>query len=1835
MAKQVKKAVKSVVNVVKKVVKAVGSVVTGVVKAVGKVVAAVVNFVASPFMGMFGVPSAPGETAEQARQQGVLLQQEGSNVAIPVIYGLRRVGGTVTFAETGSTNNQYLWVAYVFSEGVVEGLREIYIDDNSLPPDTAGRLNAGQIVDITDANNKYNGRVKLQFFPGIFHTNPVNSQVGANSICRDAPSWKPSMHYNGLAVLFARYEWREIKTQQDSDNNPFTGGIPIMNCTILGRRVASLADSASANTAYGSAGYLAQTERYSFNPAEILLDYLRNPRYGKGLANSEIDFDSFRIAAAKCATQVQYITGIRGPIITMHHVLDTSQTIFNNVKIMLSNMRAYLPYVQGQYKLRIEDAGNPTDILSGSAFIVAAFTNDGRATPTFTTGTRNIMGDIVFTGIDRSSKYNQVIVSYVDPDQKYSVQQVVFPESETERQFLIGIDGGRENKAEITFPCITNYAIAKDYAQMILNKSRIQDSCSFTGDSSCFDLEPGDNIFIDSKILRFGTEPSGQPAAVPSRNQAIPWRIVSIKLNNNYTFDISCIRNPDTIYPHTRKGEIDQVLPTHVPKGAQIFFPGDVRTPPVGLVSPNSAPWSNDQPAPVTHPPVTNPTDTVVIRTVGAVGSIAGTVLTVTSATGTIQAGMIVSGTGILANTQITAFISGTVGGAGTYRVDKSQTVNSTALTFTLLNNVTNPIVIPPPPRPLDDVIDVTNIVYTQEGADLFATFSYTQPDNAMYNGAIFYFKRTLDTFFRTQETTDIPGEGRVVRVKVGPLISANRYEVFHRIRYSTGEFSTRRGRFAFVPNITGGTTNPIDAIEVVEPGWQLPTTPPPNSRDTFMTTQFRITGGGSTTLLNSGAPFSPRRMRFAIRQETFGGTAFNFFIKGVNIYYRQSAKTTFKRSSFNFAPGTAEGSTVLINSNETVPPMNLGIPINTTSGEPTAPGARQLFDFVIRYTYVDDTESKFQMRAMQIPTEVFTGLLAFNPFLGTGLHVVSEDVAEFVAVNGFTVEDTAGSGYVDDALNISVDITAIAAAPGVTTTKLMQIFFTPPPAANIAEWAGLRIITINAGAAYSTRLTFDRLNITADPVSRQFFTFVPFEHNTPKEFVIIPLVFTGGSSPVEANTAFYGAGQIFFINGSQLPLLNLQKLPNVDEPNADPPTAGTARARLGTADPTFFNNPTLQTMTGIVVAGSDPRNMTFTVTPNAVSQGNAVTTDSLTGVNLYYKPHTFAYYRSATFTFGSPLTPGSASPSFTLDEMTPDPSTDPTPNFGAAIDAGEVYDLVFRLLLADSTESNSELATQAAVQTSGVATFQKSSRANTALSLLKNAPPGTVEDPRQFVFGLRDTSTYNSTFGRLTLFIDQLTAQQSTYVAGVRFRYREITLNTAGFATWPDNTIFRDASAGQFLRLGNSAAPLTANRQYEVVVTPLVSYEGSRVEANRSWYARGVLTDQASVLNTMEFRILDTATAIGNISAVIVQPTTAFTIQVPSTQGWTARSTGGGTASASNLFMQLRFSTAHITDFFGVDIYRRSIQQNTSGGAIISPGGPGFVAEYYGQGRWEFAGTVTPSTHVPVAGITTVNLRLPPLFTEFNNQFGVTDFSNHRKLQGFTEVNDIQLLPTNAGAEYLVIVRTGNSGSTYSTRGTLLPRFVTNAVFNTQETRPELYPMINSDVSNTYIRNLTEFDTLDVGTYRNFTSRKADFTGSITGTTLTVTAMSTVTSTIATAEINQLLPGMIVTNVVEGQFSTAGNTLFTGPYTFRGSSTATGVQTLIIVSQLTGTTGGVGTYELNLPATQTSTTLHARDGAREKLSNDDIRAAGSAFSRNKRSASASYVPPNTQPPSI
>ena len=797
----------------------------GATKVGEKIVNTVLDFVTQPFM-----PNMPdvGGGNEADRQQGVLIQRTGSTINIPIVYGYRKTGGAVTFAETGSANNKYLYVAYVFSEGLVEGLREVFIDDWLLPVDQVGQLNAGQLVTVNA--DRYKDRVQLRWFPGVYYTNPRTSTVGStvkSDIFSESPSFTSDMNYNGLAVLFARYEWKDIKTQADSDNNPFSGNVPEVQVAMLGKRVASLLTDITETVNYDQ-----NAVRYSTNPAECLLDYLRNPRYGKGLINTDIDYTTFKASARKCNQTVTYVaSGIQGPILTMNIVVDTAATLMSNTKTLLQNFRAYMPYVQGKYKLRIEDAGNESDILSGSATIVQTFTKD------------DIVSDITFNSIERSAKYNVVSVTYVDPDQKFSNQTVVYPETEAERQTYIDLDGGRENKYDVTYGGITNYAIAKDFARLVFNKQRRQESCIFTATSKALELEPGDCIRIQSNILNFGTD---------------PWRIVSFKVNNDMTVDLGCVRNPDDIYPYVRVGEEDFVLPTYIPKGSIIYFPSSDNRIPLGLVPPTFAvfPPSTE----IITPLPTNPTPT---------------------------------------NPEAPG--GGGVGGGA----PNGETAGPVTVTPTVPVPPVNVVPTPPPPTPaFSAVLKLKNSrAVAQSSGGFYYYLTFTQPTDAVYSYAILWYRENIYAPWVEIKNETRPGSGGDIPFTIGPRPAGN-YEFYVRAFAANGDGSTfvSQGNISVPPNAAEQNQNltGIAGANIAGPftGWTLPASQVPASArydDDVDLLEIR-------PKLVAGAIQNPRRMSVTINQITNTvSRVTNYNIDGVRIYYKYSADTYYSFEDFKF----------------------------------------------------------------------------------------------------------------------------------------------------------------------------------------------------------------------------------------------------------------------------------------------------------------------------------------------------------------------------------------------------------------------------------------------------------------------------------------------------------------------------------------------------------------------------------------------------------------------------------------------------------------------------------------------------------------------------------------------------------------------------------------------------------------------------------------------------------------------------------------------------------------------------------------------------------------------
>ena len=245
---------------------------------------------------------------DQKQASGVLVNKQSNIDGIPIIYGRRKVGGVRAFISTGGNKkNEYLYMAIVLSEGEIQQIEQIYVND------------------VLHTDSKYSGLITVDTTKlGLDGQAYSPILAGADS------SWGTLHRLRGIAYLAIR-----IKYDQD-----VFGGIPEIKCVVKGRKVY---DPRSGSTVY------------STNPALCLRDYLTNTRYGKGLAAGLIDDTSFSSAANTLDTTVtQYSGSGTQKLYECNAVIDTEKKLLDNVKILLQGMRGLMPYSNGIYSLIID-----------------------------------------------------------------------------------------------------------------------------------------------------------------------------------------------------------------------------------------------------------------------------------------------------------------------------------------------------------------------------------------------------------------------------------------------------------------------------------------------------------------------------------------------------------------------------------------------------------------------------------------------------------------------------------------------------------------------------------------------------------------------------------------------------------------------------------------------------------------------------------------------------------------------------------------------------------------------------------------------------------------------------------------------------------------------------------------------------------------------------------------------------------------------------------------------------------------------------------------------------------------------------------------------------------------------------------------------------------------------------------------------------------------------------------------------------------------------------------------------------------------------------------------
>ena len=454
-------------------------------------------------------------------ERGLLINKQSNDANIPIIYGERLVGGTRIFMETSGTDNTYLYMAIVLSEGEINSIEEIRVDDKVVT--FASSLSDGTEVEVGSGDsNFYKDSESLIRIQPFFGTDGQS----ASSLLSTLSSWGSNHKLSGLCYLAVRFKWNQ---------DAFTG-IPKVQAKIKGKKVV-----------FYNSSLQAQTAAFKTNPAWCLLDYLTNERYGKGIAISEIDLQSFYDASVVAETQVTPYSGASDiNIFDTNVALDTSQKIIDNVREILKGCRGYLPYTEGKYNLIIETTGSASITL----------TED------------DIIGGYNLSIPTKNERYNRVIVGFVNPDRNFQVDEVQFPPiddsglpSADQHSTMKTADGGFLLEGRFTFKTITSPYQAEEMAEIILRRSREALTLGITVSFDAYDLAIGDIVNITHSSLGFSAK---------------GFRVVGITFNEDFTIGLALVEYQASHYTWATKSQVASTPSTNLPNPFAIQPPASV-----------------------------------------------------------------------------------------------------------------------------------------------------------------------------------------------------------------------------------------------------------------------------------------------------------------------------------------------------------------------------------------------------------------------------------------------------------------------------------------------------------------------------------------------------------------------------------------------------------------------------------------------------------------------------------------------------------------------------------------------------------------------------------------------------------------------------------------------------------------------------------------------------------------------------------------------------------------------------------------------------------------------------------------------------------------------------------------------------------------------------------------------------------------------------------------------------------------------------------------------------------------------------------------------------------
>ena len=434
------------------------------------------------------------------KQAGMMLSKSGGSNPIKMIYGKRRI----------STDNAWKAVSR-YAMPQTSGWDSAYISPRESTANTKNHSDYLHRLDVWCQGPVHSiGNYKIdkdktghaRFSNGskawarilTKHGNP--NQTMFSALRSNHGAITSSMKAQDLAWSWCRFYYKP--------DDPEFQGEPNITAEIQGLKVWDPRTHLNSPT----------VKAWSDNPALCLLDYLLAD-YGRALSVNDVDIPSFIAAANSCDTMVDlpdeptaqesisiydpetgtmisipvggFFPGYRNgqpansrKRYTTNIVLESDNSTIDNCQELLKTMKGSLPFINGKYRLMMEEEG--TSVMS--------FSND------------NIIGGVNLGWADRSKRLNRATIKFPNENKGYQDDTVSWPAAGSAlHQAYVSADNDDELHSEFELIGVTDMYQARDMAEFAVRDSRSQEYITFKTQPQAMALDVGDVITVSNDAL--------------------------------------------------------------------------------------------------------------------------------------------------------------------------------------------------------------------------------------------------------------------------------------------------------------------------------------------------------------------------------------------------------------------------------------------------------------------------------------------------------------------------------------------------------------------------------------------------------------------------------------------------------------------------------------------------------------------------------------------------------------------------------------------------------------------------------------------------------------------------------------------------------------------------------------------------------------------------------------------------------------------------------------------------------------------------------------------------------------------------------------------------------------------------------------------------------------------------------------------------------------------------------------------------------------------------------------------------------------------------------------